>query len=420
MKNWLTKTVIVLSAVSLLNDIAGELLYPVLPLYMASIGYGAIWIGILEGLAEAIAGLTKGWFGEWSDRRGMRLPFVRFGYLLSAISKPLLALFASAPWAMLMRSSDRLGKGIRTGARDAMLADIGGPETRGKIFGFHRALDTSGAVIGPSLALAWLFFHKGESYKSLFLYALIPGLLCVLLLFLIKEKRSQAKVKGLPPSPLSSFSYWKNSNPAYRKLVAGIVAFTLFNSSDMFLLLMVKFIFLKGITFGTFQVNSDMLVVGCYIFYNLIYSAFSYPAGFFSDKFGPKRMLLIGYFCFALAYGGMAIASAGYFSNLFFVLGCFVIYGIYSACTEGISKAWVSVLCKKEEKGIALGFFAGMMSISTLIASVMAGLIWTFTSPLFVFLLASLMAVVTIFYLIFAVKSPKKIIYSDIIPEENE
>ncbi len=387
---------------------------------MASIGYGAIWIGVLEGLAEAIAGLTKGWFGEWSDRRGVRLPFVRFGYLLSALSKPLLALFASAPWAMLMRSSDRLGKGIRTGARDAMLAEVGEAETRGKIFGFHRAIDTAGAVIGPLLALVWLYFNRTVNYKSLFFYAFIPGLLCVLLLFLIKEKRTQEKIVGFPPSPLSSFAYWRNANPDYRKLIAGIVAFTLFNSSDMFLLLLVKLIFIKGILWGTVHFSSDMLVVGCYIFYNFIYSMFSYPAGSFSDKFGPKRMLLIGYFCFALTYGGMAIAAAGYFSSLYFVLGCFLIYGIYSACTEGISKAWVSVLCKKNEKGIALGLFAGMMSIATLFASVTAGLLWTFTSPMFVFLSAAGMAVITIFYLTFTVKSPKKIIQHEIIPEEHE
>ncbi|HET6991054.1 MAG TPA: MFS transporter, partial [Bacteroidia bacterium] len=301
MKNWLTRTVIILSAVSLLNDIAGELLYPVLPLYMASIGYGAIWIGILEGLAEAVAGLTKGWFGEWSDKKGRRLPFVQFGYLLSALSKPLLAVFAFAPWAILMRSTDRLGKGIRTGARDAMLADQAGKENRGKIFGFHRALDTAGAVLGPSLALIWLAFHKAGNYKSLFFYAFIPGLLCVLLLFLVREKRTQAKISGLPASPLSSFGYWRKANPEFRKLVSAIVAFTLFNSSDMFLLLLVKLIFKSGIHIGNYSVSSDMLVVGFYIFYNLVYTIFSYPAGFLSDKFGPKRMLLIGYSCFAFA-----------------------------------------------------------------------------------------------------------------------
>lgn len=410
LRNWLTKTVLILSAVSLLNDVAGELLYPVLPLYMASIGYGALWIGILEGFAEAISGLTKGWFGEWSDRRGMRLPFVRIGYLLSALSKPLLALFASAPWTILMRSSDRLGKGIRSGARDALLADEGEAASRGKIFGFHRAVDTAGAVIGPSLALLWLAFHKGENYQSLFLYALIPGMICVLLLFLIKEKQKQIKSNRLPPSPFSSFAYWKNANPDYRKLIGGIVAFTLFNSSDMFLLLLVKLIFKFGIHIGHYAVSSDMLVVGCYVFYNLIYALSSYPAGFLADKFSPKRMLIIGYGCFALAYGGMAFVAFGH-ANLIVVLFCFLIYGIYSACTDGVSKAWVSVLCKKEEKGIALGLFAGLLSMATLIASIGAGLLWTFATPIFVFLSAACMAILIVFYLTFAVILPKKITF---------
>jgi MFS family permease len=409
LKNWLTRTVLILSGVSLLNDIAGELLYPVLPLYMASIGYGAIWIGILEGLAEAVAGLTKGWFGEWSDKKGVRLPFVRFGYLLSALSKPLVALFSFAPLAILMRSTDRLGKGIRTGARDAMLADQAGKENRGKIFGFHRALDTTGAVIGPALALLWLAFHRGENYKSLFYFALIPGLICVLLLFLIKEKRVKKTTGSFPSSPFSSFGYWNRATPDFRKLVSGIVAFTLFNSSDMFLLLLVKTIFSKGILIGTLQVDSAMLVVGCYIFYNLVYTLFSYPAGFLSDKFSPKSMLMTGYVCFALAYGGMAIVAVNHSQNLFWVLTCFAVYGMYSACTDGVSKAWVSSVCKKNDKGIALGLYAGLTSIATLIASIMAGCLWTLADPSIVFLSAAVMSVIIFFYITFALKATPEI-----------
>lgn len=412
-KSWLSKTVLLLSLVSLLNDVAGELLYPVLPLYMASIGYGAIWIGVLEGCAEAIAGLTKGWFGEWSDKRGMRLPFVRVGYLLSALAKPLLALFASAPWALLMRSSDRLGKGIRTGARDALLAEEAG-EHKGKVFGFHRSLDTFGAVIGPILALTWLAFHKGEDYKSLFYFALIPGLLCVLLLFLVKEKKVEKKKFTLTANPFSSFSYWKRASPDYRKLVGGILAFTLFNSSDMFLLLLVKNIFKGGITIdfnGPTAISSDMIVVGFYIFYNIIYAVASYPAGVLADKFGPKKMMLIGFSCFALAYGGMAFAALGWIPgsmSLGFVLACFIIYGFYTACTDGVSKAWVSVLCDKEDKGLALGLFSGLQSFATLGASVAAGLIWVFIHPATVFFSAAVMSGIIIFYITFAMKSTNR------------
>jgi MFS family permease len=411
LRGWLSKTVLILSLVSMLNDIAGELLYPVLPLYMASIGYGAIWIGVLEGFAEAIAGLTKGWFGEWSDKRGARLPFVRFGYLISALSKPMLTLFASAPWALLMRSSDRLGKGVRTGARDALLSEEAG-EHKGKVFGFHRSFDTLGAVIGPVLALTWLAFHKNESYNALFYFALIPGLLCVLLLFLVKEKKAPKKDFKLPASPFSSFSYWRKSTPEYRRLVGGIIAFTLFNSSDMFMLLIVKNIFKNGLTlyFDTpLMVSSDMIVVGFYIFYNIIYAVASYPAGALADKFGTKRMLITGFICFALAYGGMACAAFGAISDFAFVLSCFVIYGFYAACTDGVSKAWISVLCNKEDKGLALGLFSGLQSFATLIASVVAGLVWTFIDPAAVFLSAAVVSGVLVFYITFALKSKANI-----------
>lgn len=407
MKNWLSKTVLLLSVVSLFNDFAGELLYPILPLYLLSIGYGVIWIGLLEGIAEAVAGLTKAWFGEWSDNKGMRLPFIRIGYLLSALSKPLLALFAFAPWVILMRTTDRIGKGVRTGARDAMLADEVGKEHRGKVFGFHRSMDTFGAVIGPSLALVWLAFHQGEDFHSLFLFSLIPGMLCVLLLFFVKEKKRQVKSNKLPTTSFLSFTYWKKASPDFRKLVIGIVGFTLFNSSDMFLLLLVKIIFSKGIVLGSYSINSDMLVVAFYVFYNLVYSLFSFPAGILADKFGSKRMLLLGYACFALAYGGMAWVAFINEPNLIFVIFCFMIYGFYSACTDGISKAWLSNLCANEDKGVALGLYAGLTSMATLIASVTAGVLWSFKGPAIVFLLGATMAIIVFFYINLVCKSPQ-------------
>ncbi len=408
MRSWLTKTVLLLSLVSLLNDVAGELLYPIVPLFMASIGYGAFWIGLLEGFAEATAGLTKGWFGEWSDRKGVRLPFVRVGYFLSAICKPFLPLFGNAPWAFFMRTGDRLGKGIRTGARDAMLADETDTNMRGKVFGFHRAMDTTGAVLGPALALIWLSFHKGENYKYLFYYALIPGLVAVLLLFLISEKRKTQKSK-LPPSPFSSFGYWKKSSSEYRKLVSGILLVTFFNSSDMFLLLLIKMDFVKGVYFFDHFISSDMLVVGFYIFYNIFYAAISYPAGVLSDRFGPKKMLVLGYSCLALAYLMIALLTMGVIHGIPVVVFAFAVNGIYSACTDGVSKAWISMVCGKSEKGIALGLFAGFTSIATLMASVIAGIMWTIWGPIPVFTIPAIAALLAVLYLSFATHSPSKV-----------
>ena len=153
----ITRTVWILSLVSLFTDAASEMLYPIMPIYLQTIGFSIVLIGILEGAAEALAGLSKGYFGKLSDNSGKRMPFVQLGYALSTISKPMMAVFVFPMWIFFSRAIDRLGKGIRTGARDAILSDEATPETKGKIFGFHRSMDTFGAVIGPSLALLYLY-----------------------------------------------------------------------------------------------------------------------------------------------------------------------------------------------------------------------------------------------------------------------
>ena len=187
---YLTRTIWILSFVSLLTDIASEMLYPIMPIYLRSIGFSVLLIGILEGVAEATAGLSKGYFGKLSDHTGTRAPFVRLGYTLSAISKPMMAMMVYPLWIFFARTVDRLGKGIRTGARDAMLSDEATPATKGRVFGFHRSMDTLGAVTGPALALLYLYIYPG-SYKTLFLIAFIPGLVAIALtLFFEKQKNA--------------------------------------------------------------------------------------------------------------------------------------------------------------------------------------------------------------------------------------
>ncbi|MDQ6890948.1 MAG: MFS transporter, partial [Bacteroidota bacterium] len=163
----ITRTIWILSLVSLFTDMASEMLYPIMPVFLRSIGFSFLLIGVLEGFAEAVAGLSKGYFGKKSDGLGKRLPFVQLGYGLSAISKPMMAAFVYPLWIFFVRTVDRLGKGIRTGARDAMLSDECTKENKGKVFGFHRSLDTMGAVLGPAIALAYLYYHPGN-YKTLF------------------------------------------------------------------------------------------------------------------------------------------------------------------------------------------------------------------------------------------------------------
>src|SRR6476620_6010154 len=162
------------------------MLYPVMPLFLASIGFSSVWIGMLEGFAEATAGLSKGYFGRWSDSSGKRLPFVQLGYFMSALSKPMMALFTYPPWVFTARAADRLGKGVRTAARDAILSDETTPENKGKVFGFHKGMDTAGATIGPILALLFLYYYPAK-YTWIFLIAFVPGLLGTLLTFFVKE-----------------------------------------------------------------------------------------------------------------------------------------------------------------------------------------------------------------------------------------
>jgi MFS family permease len=378
----ITRSIWLLSLVSLFTDVASEMLYPVIPLYLQSIAIPIVLIGVLEGFAEAIAGLSKGYFGKLSDSMGSRLPFVRLGYGLSALAKPLMALWPNAAWIFGVRSLDRLGKGIRTGARDALLSDEATPETKGQVFGFHRSMDTLGAVLGPAIALAYLYYYPGN-YKSLFFIALAPGVLSILCTFLLREKQTKTTT-GKKAIPFGvAVTYWRSSSPVFKKLIGALLLFALINSSDMFLLLQIK---ATGIT--------DTQAIGMYIFYNLVYALAAYPLGVLADKIGLKKIMLFGLCCFAVAYAGMAVSGSMY---LYFEL--FFVYGLYAAATEGISKAWISNITPKTETATAIGCYSGLQSICTLFASTAAGLIWHAWGAQAVFIVSAAITVLIIFYL---------------------
>ncbi len=387
MKKYITRTVWTLSLVSLFTDMASEMLYPVMPIYLKTIGFSIVLIGILEGLAEATAGLSKGYFGKLSDNSGKRVPFVQIGYALSAISKPMLALFIFPVWIFFARTVDRFGKGIRTGARDAVLSDEATPETKGKVFGFHRAMDTLGAVLGPLLALIWLYFFP-EDYKTLFFIAFLPGLLAVLTSFLLKDKKKFEVIEKKKTPFFSFLTYWKKSPAVYRKLVIGLLVFTLFNSSDVFLLLKVK---QSGM--------SDSAVIGIYIFYNLIYALFSFPLGIIADKIGLKRMFLFGLSMFSIVYFGMS-----YFEGIHAFLALFFLYGIYAAATEGISKAWISNISDKKDTATAIGTYSAFQSICTMAASSFAGLIWYNFDAATTFAVSGIVALIVVFYFLISMR----------------
>jgi MFS family permease len=382
---FITRSVIILSVVSLFTDIASEMLYPVMPMYLTSIGFSIVLIGLLEGIAEATAGLSKGYFGNLSDSIGKRKIFVQLGYSLSAISKPMMALMTFPLWIFGARTLDRLGKGIRTGARDAMLSAETEPEFKGRVFGFHRAFDTIGAALGPLAALIFLMFYPAQ-YKTLFLLAFIPGVLAIVMTFLVQENsKKQMTTTVTPvkkPGLFTFLLYWRKAPRDFQFLIIGLLFFALMNSSDILLLLMVRH-----------QGATDQQVIGVYIFYNIVYALMSYPIGALGDKIGLKATFIGGLVLFAVVYAGIVFAT-----SMFSLLVLFFLYGVYAASNEGISKAWISNIVPKTEVATAIGFYTGMQSICTLLASSIAGWLWYAFSPTVTFSVSAIGALLTVFY----------------------
>jgi MFS family permease len=394
----ITRTVLILSMVSLLADVASEMLYPVIPVYLKEIGFTVFWIGVLEGVVNFTAGISKGYFGKLSDEKGVRLPFVRWGYLFSAVSKPLMAIFTYPLWIFFARTIDRLGKGVRTAARDALLSEQATPETKARVFGFHRGMDTVGAAIGPVLALLFLLYNPGD-YKTLFYLAFIPGILSVLFIFFLKETKRPVSTLG-KGNFFSYFRYWKLATPAYKKVTAGLLLFALFNSSDIFLLLITKeTIGDRTVTIlgGTF--TSDSITIAAYIFYNLVYALASYPMGVLADRLGFRKIILLGFILFAGVYAGFAFNPS---IAVIFLL--FAVYGIYAAATEGVIKAWITNLSHGENTATAIGFYTSCESICTLSASIIAGALWTGFGSAATFITTASVAVVVWLYFLLKIK----------------
>ncbi|MEW6277495.1 MAG: MFS transporter [Candidatus Eremiobacterota bacterium] len=355
----LPRAVLLLGLVSLLMDMASEMLYPVGPIYLTvALGASIAWVGVIEGAAEAVAGLSKGYFGALSDSLGTRRPFVTLGYALSALSKPIPAVFASVGGVLGSRLLDRVGKGVRTSPRDALLAGCASDDNRGAAFGLHRAMDTVGAALGPAVALVYLAYRPGD-YVTLFWLALLPSSLAALTTLLVREQRFVPHPGG--PSLSDSLAFWRAAPPAYRRLVFWLTLFALVNSSDVFLILRAR-------ELGF----SDTLAIGAYIGYNLVYAVAAYPAGQLSDRLGRRTVLALGLALFGAVYAGFALSPR---AELVWLL--FGLYGLYAAMTEGVSKAWIGDLIPQERRGLALGLFTALSSLSALLASSWTGLLWS-------------------------------------------
>jgi len=376
MPQHLPKPVRNLGWISFFTDVASEMVYPVVPLFLtAALGAPVAVLGLIEGVAEAIVSVMKGLSGWHSDKVGKRVPHIRLGYGLAALSKPLMALAYAWPVVFLARATDRLGKGLRTTARDAMIADAVDCRIAGRAFGFHRMMDTGGAIVGVLFALLLLKYLPGE-YRLIFLLAGVPGLAAIWLSFRLRElrrageparecpapemepKKAAAVQEGTPAEGLLGFS------PAYWLTLSLLMLFAFANSSDTLLLLRAK-------SLGW----DDTQVILGYLLFNLTYALSSYPLGILSDRIGRWRLLVGGWALYSAVYFGFS-ASNGQSIWLLFPL-----YGLSLGLTEGVGKALISGHIPAERKGAALGVFHMGLGCTALASSVVAGLLWDNMGP---------------------------------------
>ncbi|MCE9596294.1 MAG: MFS transporter [Planctomycetes bacterium] len=348
----LPPTVRRLGWISFLVDIASEMLYPLIPVFVSeTLGAPGRALGWIEGAAEGTAAFTAGVAGLRSDRVKKRVPFVRFGYALSALSKPLLALAYAWPFVLVLRVFDRVGKGIRTAPRDALIADVVASEHRGRAYGFHRTMDTAGAFVGVLCALALLALWHGD-YRRIFAVSALPALVAVALTFTLREprrfettQRRPANFRALPAR------FWTTASVLW--------IFALGNSSDTFLLLRAKD---QGFDATT--------VVLAYALYNVVYSAVAYPAGILSDRIGRKRVIALGLACYVVVYAGFAALGGAHLWWLF------ALYGLHMGLVQGAASAWIADSAPGELKATAIGAYRMGLGFAALFASACAGYLW--------------------------------------------
>jgi len=382
----ISKNVFVLGLVSFFNDVASEMIYPIVPIFLTSVlGAPVAIVGLIEGIAESTASVLKVISGWLSDKLQKRKPFVVAGYSFSAISKILLSLAFSWPFVLFARFVDRFGKGTRTSARDALIAESSDISARGKSFGFHRALDTLGAVVGPLIALLAIHFLD-NNFRLIFFLAFIPACIGILLLlFFVKERKKEA---GLSPAINLS---WRNLDPSFKIFLLISFVFALGNSSDAFLILRAQNLGL-----------SVTLVVLAYVLFNFTYAIFSMPAGIISDKIGPKKVLFSGFLLFSIIY-----LLFGLTNNSLILWFLFPFYGIYMALTEGVGKAYISNLVPQEKTGTAFGVYQTTIGLCTFFASLIAGLLWTYIGVSAPFIFGSVMAIISAFLFVVLEKKIK-------------
>lgn len=369
----LPRPVFILGLVSFFNDLSSEMIYPIVPIFLTSVLHTPIpLVGLIEGIAEATAAITKFLFGVYSDYIQKRKPFVVGGYTFGAVSKILTGLAYSWPLVLFARFIDRLGKGMRTASRDSLLLENANSNNKGFIFGFHRAFDSLGAVIGPLIALGLLALLK-ENLRLTFFIAGIPAFSAVLLLlFFIKESKNPKTERKFYFKNLK----WDSFDSKLKLFLLISFLFSAGNSSDAFLLLRAKDL---GLT--------TTLVVFVYVLYNISQTVFATPLGSLSDKIGPKKVFSLGLVVFAAVYMTFGLIKT---PNSLWLL--FPLYGVYIAATDGVSKAYLSEFIKKEESGTFFGAYYTITAIGTFLASFIGGILWSSISPSATFFFGSAMS----------------------------
>jgi len=379
---------------SLFTDAATEMIYPLLPVYLSRVlGASATSLGIIEGVAESVNSLLKIVSGWLSDRRSTRRPIVIVGYAVSSLARPLIALTSSWPQVLAIRALDRTGKGIRGAPRDAMLATHAAASTRGRIFGFHRAMDHTGAVVGPVVATLFLAFFPGQ-YRLLFALTAIPGALAVATLFRVEEPASASGYGAAGSAATQERQAHFARLPKDLYLVLGIIfLFSLGSSADAFLLLRLAD-----------ALGSATFLPLLWAAHHVVKASLSTWGGGLSDRLGRRSVIVIGWAIYSLVYLGFALVS-----NAVAFVALFLFYGIHFALAEGAEKALVADLTPPHRQGTAFGLYNGVLGVGMLVASIVFGVVYDQVSPAAAFIMgAALSAAAAVLLLVAPVSSPRR------------
>ncbi|GAB4536508.1 MAG: MFS transporter [Thermodesulfovibrionia bacterium] len=381
------KNVVITGFVSLFMDLSSEMIYPLVPLFLANVlGVNKSIIGLIEGIAESTASLLRVFSGWLSDRIGNRKWLMIIGYGISTLSRPIISIAETWHHVMVARFMDRFGKGIRTAPRDALITESSESRHFGRAFSLHRAMDTMGAVIGPALAFFLLGVFSND-YRKVFWLSTIPGVIAVILIIsFITEQRDPTNAMMKPKLTMKHFD-WRFK---FFVLIAGF--FAIGNSSDVFLILRAQQI---GIP--------TVMIPVVYLLFNLIYSMSAIPAGIVADRFGREKVILLGFVLFAIIYAGFAIAK-----TTTIIWAMFLLYGLFMGLTEGIQKAYLATIIPQDFKATAFGVYNTVIGLALFPASLIGGWLWDNISPSATFYFGSIMAgLSSIMFIIFSLSIKK-------------